>query len=471
MKTVILLLCALSIPSSSVAQVRLPDTAAGRQFAAWLQPFNAGDRPGLERFLNDVLLSKGDRTVEGDLGFREQTGGFDLLRVDQSTESHIAGVVKERDSDLFAQFRIDVQAEAPFRITRFELFVIPRPAEFVRPRMTESQLLDAVSKEVATRAARDQFSGAFLIAKDGKVLLTGAYGLADRTHAAANVRHTKFRNGSINKMFTAVAALQLVQAGRLRLQDYIGQHFPQYPNREVAARVTIHQLLTHTGGTGDIFGPEFSAHRLDLRTHGDYVRMFGSRGLMFEPGDRWQYSNYGFVLLGAIIERITGQSYYDYVRDHVFTPAGMTATGSDPEDQPVPDRSVGYTRAPGVTAWRDNSDTLPYRGTAAGGGYTTVDDLLRFAMALQKHILLNAEFTTLLTTGKVEGGPGKYAYGFGDVTTGDVRWFGHNGGAPGMNGDLRIFPANGYVVAALANQDPPAAGRITEFITDRLPSR
>jgi CubicO group peptidase (beta-lactamase class C family) len=148
----------------------------------------------------------------------------------------------------------------------------------------------------------------------------------------------------------------------------------------------------------------------------------------------------------------------------------MTRTDSLAENEEVADRSVGYTKGDG-TEWRPNTDTLPYRGTSAGGGYSTVEDLGRFAAALLSHKLLNAEYTTLVTTGKVSGGPAKYAYGFMDSEQDGVRSFGHGGGAPGMNGDLRIFPESGYVVAVLANQDPPAAQRLAGFISARLPAR
>jgi len=230
-------------------------------------------------------------------------------------------------------------------------------------------------------------------------------------------------------------------------------------------------LLTHTGGTGDIFGPEFDAHRKELRTLNDYVTLYGKRGPEFEPGSRWQYSNYGMVLLGVVIERVTGQSYYDYVQDHIYKPAGMPSTGSLPEDQAVPDLSIGYMRSPETGEWVPNTDTLPYRGTSAGGGYSTVGDLLRFASALLSHKLLNAPSMELLITGKVEGGSGgKYAYGFEDQRDKDGNgWVGHAGGAPGMNGDLRIYPKSGYVVVVLANLDPPAAQRISEFLDYRLP--
>jgi CubicO group peptidase (beta-lactamase class C family) len=138
------------------------------------------------------------------------------------------------------------------------------------------------------------------------------------------------------KMLTAVAALQLVQAGTLRLDAPLGTYLPDYPNAEVASTVTPHHLLTHTGGTGDIFGPEFTARRSELRTTGDYLRLYGARGPRFAPGTRWEYSNYGFLLLGALVERAAGTSYEGHVAARVLAPAGMTATGSVPEDSLVP---------------------------------------------------------------------------------------------------------------------------------------
>jgi len=132
---------------------------------------------------------------------------------------------------------------------------------------------------------------------------------------------------------------------------------------------------------------------------------------------------------------------------------------------------VGYTRM-GGGAEHPNAETLPYRGTSAGGGYSTVEDLLRYANALGAHKLLNADYADMLTTGKVDTpGGGRYAFGFDDRTTNGIRCFGHGGGAPGMNGELEICPTAGYVVAVLANMDPPAADRISQFITNRLPEK
>jgi hypothetical protein len=149
----------------------------------------------------------------------------------------------------------------------------------------------------------------------------------------------------------------------------------------------------------------------------------------------------------------------------------MTATASPLEDRGGPDRSVPYTRDAPTAPWATAAATLPYRGTSAGGGDSTVTDLLRFANALTAHKLLDAAHTALLTTGKVEARPGlKYAYGFMDEVIGGVRCFGHGGGAPGMNGQLTLCES-GYTVAILANVDPPAAGRLATFIVRRLPAK
>jgi CubicO group peptidase (beta-lactamase class C family) len=461
------LLVALSL--ICIAQTQFPDTPAGHQCAAWLESFNRGDTNAHREFLqknSPSRLASLDREME----FRRRTGGFSIKKVEESAPTKIVVLVQERASDQFARLTMDVQAEDPHPITRIELTAIPRPPEFALPHLSASELLDATKKKIGEEAAADTFSGAIIISKDGKPVLAEAYGLADREHKTPNRLKTRFRIGSMNKMFTAVATLQLAQAQKLDLKETVGKYLPDYPNKDIAAKVTIQQLLSHMGGTGDIFGPDFEAHRLELRTLDDYVKLYGNRGPKFEPGSRWEYSNYGFILLGAIIEKVSGQSYYDYVREHIYEPAGMMSTGSEPEDKAVADRSVGYTKM-SSSEWKPNTDTLPYRGTSAGGGYSTVEDLARFADALKGRKLLDALYTEMLTTGKPGTPDNSYAYGFEDRMINGARCFGHGGGAPGMNGDLKICPSTGYVVAVLANLDPPAATRVSDFIVNRLPEK
>lgn len=473
MKALVLLLIAAAVvfPDQSGAQSPTvspaPDTPASRQFAAWLAAFDGANRDSLKAFYEQHYPTAAGR-FEQVLNFRANTGGFDFVKAVSSAPTHLVAYLQERSSDQFAEASLDVDSTPPYRITSLRLNAIPRPTEFAIKRLDEKELIAAVRVRLDKDAATDRFSGAVLVAHDGKPVFEQAYGLADREHHLANTLDTRFRIGSMNKMFTATAVLQLVEAGKVKLDAPLATYLPDYPNKELASKVTIHHLLTHTGGTGDFFGPEYNAHRLELRTLADYVTLFGSRPLRFEPGSKWEYSNYGFILLGRVIERVSGMSYYDYVAKHVYAPAGMTSTGSEPEDSVVAHRALGYMSAAGTV--EPNTATLPWRGTSAGGGYSTVRDLLRFADALRAHKLLDAHHTELLTTGKVETpGGGKYAYGFGDNTRNGVRCVGHNGGAPGMNGDLEICD-NGYVVAVLANMDPPAAGRISDFIGNRLPA-
>ena len=336
---------------------------------------------------------------------------------------------------------------------------------------SDSAFVAALRARLEAASQSGEFSGAVLVARDGRTLFEGAYGLADRERGVPNTPLTRFRVGSMYKMVTAVATLQLVQDGTLRLDAPLGTYIPDYPNADVASKVTPHHLLTHTGGTGDIFGPQFIEHRSELRTVEDYLRLYGTRDLQFAPGAKHVYSNYGFILLGAAIERVGGTSYENHVGARVLAPAGMTATGTAPEDSLVTGRSVGYTRQLVPGALVSNAPTLPYRGTPAGGGYSTVGDLARFAVAVREHQLLDPEHTALLLSGKVAVGPTfSYAYGFVDRVVGGRRFVGHGGGAPGMNGDLAFEPTGGYVVVVLSNLDPPAAQQVAAFILARLPT-
>jgi D-alanyl-D-alanine carboxypeptidase len=459
-----------------------------RLFSKWLDAFNSGDRDRYLTFLEKRFPSR-TTAVEPEMGFRELTGGFDLRKITSASATEATGWVQERDSDQFAEFHIWLQLDIESAvavasgnlkagkaaknqvIADLQLRAIPRPAEFPIARLSEDEAIEDVDELARRSAAASRFSGTVLVAKDGDALFAEAYGLADRERGIANTLQTRFRVGSMNKMFTAVAILQLEQAGKIDLSAPLARYLRDYPNKDVARRVTIHRLLTHTGGTGDIFGPDFDTHRNELRTLADYVELYGERSLESDAGT-WAYSNYGFILLGVVIEKMTGQSYYNYVKANIFKPAGMTRSGFLPERRDVPDRSVGYMRPPGGTEWIPNTGTLPYRGTSAGGGYSTVEDLARFADALLGHDLLGPDSTELLVTGKVESWPGaRYAYGFEDLRDADGNGsVGHGGGAPGMNGDLRIYPKSGYVVAVLANMDPPAAQRISDYLGARLPT-
>jgi D-alanyl-D-alanine carboxypeptidase len=441
-------------------------------FTRWLDAFNASDAAGLAAFAKHLApeLAKDYPNAADELGFREDTGGFDVKKTEDATPKKFAAILKERGDEQYA--RVVLELDASNRVRTFDLNGVPTPAEYKPARLSEADAIAALRAELDALVASDRFSGAVLVAKHGKPIFAQAYGMADRDKQIANTLDTRFRIGSMNKMFTATAIMQLVQGKKLSLDDTVGKHLPDYPNKDVASKVKIHHLLTHTGGTGDIFGPDYAAKRLELRTLEDYVKLYGTRELLHEPGERRRYSNYGYVLLGVIIEKLTRKSYYDHVEARIFKPAKMTSTSSPFEDKPMAGRSIAYTKQLGdkrLAAWTDAKDVFAIRATSAGGGDSTVGDLLKFANALTANKLLDKKHGELLTARKTGEPAGGYAYGFGTSEEDGARCFGHGGGANGMNGDLQICDS-GYTIAVLANLDPPAAGRVLRFIKARLPN-
>jgi D-alanyl-D-alanine carboxypeptidase len=448
--------------SLASAQPMLPTTPAGRVLTAWLSAFNSGDLAALQAF--DAAHRPDAPAVSFTQRLRTNTGGFTLVRIEKSTVTTITALLEENDARRLARLELEVTDEAKPIVVSSTLRIVPRTADIPLARLTEAKTISAVTAKMNDQLKEDRFSGAVLIGHRGRIVFEKAVGLANRESRTPNALDTQFRNGSMNKMFTATAVMQLVEAGKLSLDDTVGKVMTDYPNADVARKVTIRHLLGHTGGTGDFFGPLFTKNRLTLKNHADYVAMFGGRAPLHEPGAEFRYSNYGMVLLGAIIERVSGLSYFDYVRTRVFEPAGMKSTGSLPETDTVPNRATGYMRS--NDALVPNTDTLPWSGTAAGGGYSTVGDFFRFAAALQSGTLVSkASLTQMITPGI------NRQYGFGMYLIGDgaTRSFGHGGGAPGQNGDLRVFPESGYVIVALSNLDPPVATRMLDFIAARLP--
>lgn len=454
----------LAMTSVATAQPQLPDTPAGKALKEYFAALNAGDRAQLEEVLTKY------RTIArpaGQLAFALANGGFDILRMEQSSDNEVTALVAGRDSDTIARMSVTISRDPSGQISSaaFQSRIVPREGEFAIARMTQAEALKAFESRAEEHAGNRKFSGAYLIAQDGKVIAAKAYGWADREAKIPNTLQTKFRIGSMNKMFTAVATLQLVQSGKLSLDGKVGTYLPDYPNREIAEKVTIRQLLTHTGGTGDFFGPEFSANRLNLKTHKDYIDLFGSRAPGFPPGTKDAYSNFGFLILGNIIERASGVSYYDYVDEHIFKPAGMKDTGSLPEEQPVANLAKPYTAKDGGLVSAEG--ILPYRGTSAGGGYSTVGDLVKFAEALQTGKLLPQAVVDDATA--PHNLAGNYGYGFG-TSQRIRRAFHHGGGAPGMNAHLYVYPSLGRVVVIASNFDPAAADNLGDFYVNRMPA-
>jgi len=350
----------------------------------------------------------------------------------------------------------------------------PTPEASVRP---ETSVAKEIDSYLSSLVAENKLSGAVLVAKDGVPVASKAAGIANKATGAPITLNSKFNLGSMNKMFTAVAIAQLAQAGRLSFNDPISKHLPDYPNKEVAGKVTIHHLLTHTSGMGLYWNEKFMAQREKLLTVAAHLPLFVNDPLSFAPGEKFQYSNSGYMVLGAIIEKVSGQDYYSYVQEHIYKLAGMTDTGFYEPGKEIPNLAIGYTKmgmdGKPLEEVRDNTNTREVRGGPAGGGYSTVGDLVKFHTALRSYKLLNEEYTKLVTTGKVEaGGPmGRYAYGLSDKIFNGKHIVGHNGGSGGIAANFEMYPELGYTSVMLMNTDPPAMMPVIMGIRQRIPAK
>jgi D-alanyl-D-alanine carboxypeptidase len=322
----------------------------------------------------------------------------------------------------------------------------PAGAQSTRPSpISQAELVRRLSSSVDSLAKAGQFSGVALLAKDGVPIFQRAYGMADRERGVANNPETAFNLGSINKVFTQIAILQLRAAGKLDLDSTLATYWPDYPNKEVAQKITIRQLLRHTSGIGgNIFDAPAGGKRNDIRSLRDYLPLFVNQPLQFEPGRRNAYSNAGYVVLGLLIERLSGEDYYTYVREHIFEPGRMTRTGSFAVDSLPPNTAIGYTRgdehALSTAPLRPNTRNLPGRGSSAGGGYSTAQDLVGFLQALREQ----------------------------RIPSGMPASLGIAGGSGGMNASVEGDLPGGYDLIVLANLDPPAAERIAGMVRDWL---
>jgi D-alanyl-D-alanine carboxypeptidase len=450
----------------AAAPPEFPSTPAGQVLAGYLDAMNSGNKDKLEAFVKTHRPDRPD-ALDRMVDLKWNLGALDLYSIESSEAQRVQAVMHEREGNRnYHRMTVDVSDGTPAVITKITFTRIPPPAGAPVPqRLTQEAAVAAWNAEIDKAASNGKFSGAWLWAKNGKVITSGAKGKADREAGVNNTLRTRFRMGSMNKMFTAVATLQLVERGKLSLDDTIGKILPDYPNANVASKVKVRHLLSHTGGTGDIFGPEFDTHRLELKTLQDYVKLYGQRDLQFDPGTKWEYSNYGFLLLGVIIEKLSGKSYYDYVSENIYKVAGMTDSGSEPESVAVANRSKGYMRDRFDIV--SNAPTLPWRGTSAGGGYTTASDLMKFAGALMSNKLLKAG--TVAEATRPQFTTDNYGFGFQLGPPDEVRTYGHGGGAPGMNAILRVYPESGQSVIVLCNLDSPSASRMGDWLHVRMP--
>jgi CubicO group peptidase (beta-lactamase class C family) len=388
------------------------------------------------------------------MGQREQSGGLEWVEVQDEKPGEATVLLKQKLTGEFIAVVVRTNSAAPYRIGGIGQRP-PRPkVAAAAPKITtDAELTAAIGDFVNTLARSDLFSGTVLIAKDGRRLYGAAFGEANKDFSVPNALDTKFNLGSMNKMFTAVTIAQLVEQGKLSYDDPLSKFVPDFPNAEAAKKIRIKHLLTHTAGLGSYFNDEFDkASRARFRTVDDMMQLAKGESLAFEPGTRWSYSNTGMLVLGKVIEAVTKQDYFDYVREHLYKTAGMVNTDAYQLDEVNKNLAVGYQREfsdDGTKRYRNNIFMHVIRGGPAGGGYSTAEDLVRFAEALKSGKAVSAATYELLTTPKPDVSSPNYGYGFGvDPETGIV---GHSGGFPGISSNLDIFKGTGYVAVVMSN--------------------
>ncbi len=306
------------------------------------------------------------------------------------------------------------------------------------------------------------FNGTVLVMQHDKVLLKKGYGMADREWNVPNTPQTKFRIGSITKQFTSACILQLVQSGKLNLDDKLSKFIPDFPRGD---SVTIHLLLNHASGIASFTDqPEFEGMSILSLSKDSIISFIKSKPYNFSPGTKFKYNNSGYFLLGYIIEKITGQSYNDYLRLHILDPLGMTNTGVDRLDSILPMRARGYSKEKNkLVNAAFISMEWPF---SAGSVYSTVEDMYKWDRALyQTAILTDASKQKMFT-------PGKSNYGYGiiiDSLENHLRIW-HNGGIPGFLSNISRYTNDDVCIIVLANNEIVLSNTLTisDVVADGL---
>jgi len=319
---------------------------------------------------------------------------------------------------------------------------------------------------------QQNFSGTILVAHNDTIIEKRAYGFASLEYSVKNKVDTKFNIASISKMITAVATLQLYENGQVDLKQPIGEYLPNYPNKLVRDSVTIHQLLTHTSGNNNFYVDDFlQTVKLKYKNLSDFIPLFANDTLLSKPGTKYNYSASGFVILGMIIEQVSGESYYDYARKNIFEPSAMLNTTELEIDSVVQNKANGYTTFFGENKMPKRNDYYLSKASPAGFHYSTVEDLFKFSKALRNYQLLKKKTTELMFEPKVKGYNTHIGYGI-DI---DQRYNqiirGHSGGWYGIQCELMDFMKDKYTIVVLSNVDnreKMGATRVINFFKELI---
>lgn len=451
---VVLFLPALFAPASILATQEDPVVDRAREL---VEVINDGSTAAIEAFVDSAMTAQMrdafpiEEHVGALSGMHERGAPYDIIDVD--TPDGLSGeiLLHSPGNDSWTTLIVRVEAEAPHRVDGVGMrpTTAPPPAP-AGDAYTDQEIRAAMSSTLADLVAAERFSGAVMLARGDEIVFEAVHGEANKDFSVPNRIDTRFNLGSMNKMFTAVAIAQLVERGELSFDDPLAKFLPDFPDPESAQKIRIKHLLSHTSGLGSYFNEEFrNASRARFRTVSDLMTLAEAETLQFEPGTSRSYSNTGFLVLGRVIEVVTGRDYFDYIQANVTGPAGMDATASYQLDHVNPNLAVGYHRPDGPgSPWRNNLFMHVIRGGPAGGGYSTVGDLVRFAEALRTGTLISAETFETLASPKPDLNSPRYGYGFRVYPDGSV---GHSGGFPGISSHLSFWPDGEWTIAVMSN--------------------
>jgi len=454
----------------------MPQGKKGERIQSLIDSLNANDPERIRRFMEEECAEKFrnfapmEQHIEIMLGFYQETGGITFHSIRTyvpERKGETAVILKDRNFESWHGLTIRFDGSEEFLINGLQFNYATTPSNVSEPDISEEEFIRQTREMMERLRERDVFSGTLLIAKDEDILYTFVCGEASKRFHVPNNMDTKFNLGSMNKMFTATSIVQLVEQGKLSLDDPISKYVDEtWLPKDITDKITVHHLLTHSSGLGSYFNEAYEkGSRMLYRNVNDYKPLIKDDKPAFEPGKRFRYSNTGMFLLGVVIESVTGESYFDYIRKNIYGPAGMKNSDSFEMDYPVENLAIGYSPDRNSPwKWQNNIFKHVIKGGPAGGGFSTVGDLHRFALALKSGKLVSKESLEKLWTDYLGA---NYGYGFQVEEGPDGKVVGHGGGFPGINGNLNIYLGRGYVVAVLSNYDrgaSPVARKIGHFI-------
>lgn len=471
---------ASSSASAGPISTTLPDTVAGKIGATIIAHINADTPDSIQQWAPTILSTSVDADTRTAILKQlavavRDSGGVDFVDArTQGPPGMLVVTIKGRRTGQRVAVVLLPDPAQPGKLAMVDIVPVDDPAlyaDWPKTGASQAEIARLAKAGLDLLVRTNDFSGCVTVNDGAKTILDECRGLAERRFNVPVDRQTKFHIGSMNKMFTAVAIAQLVEAGKLSWNDTLALRVPEYPDQAAAKNITVWQLLHHTSGLGDFLVPELFEHREKFVDPADYFGLIARQPKVSEPGGEWSYSNAGYMLLGRIIENVSGEGYSDYIQRHLFTPAGMAASGFDRLDDVVPKLAVGYYREGAfASAWKADWLKVPYSASPAGGGYSSNGDLLRFSAALRAGKLVKPATLAKMFEDPVPAGPGGYAAGFGDRISHGRHIRGHAGGIEGTDANLAIVWETGAIVALTSNQGPGQSWLFAERIADLLAS-